>query len=126
MSQANVITSSGTVTWYTDKCGISTTDSLVTYQVYATALGSATAVGNIYSDPAEIGLDSYKEIYVGVGNYLTLTGTGFTAQELGTRSSAQAGVFNGTPNIAPPPDSPITTQSGDVITTQSGDLLVTN
>lgn len=126
MSQANVITTSGTVTWYTDKCGISTTNTAVTYQVYATALGSAPAVGNIYSEPSSVDPDSYKEIYVGVGNYLILTGSGFTAQELGTRSSAQASVFSGTSNIVPPLGTVITTQSGDGITTQSGDLLITN
>ena len=93
MSQANVYTVANSQTWYTDKCLISTTNSIITYQVYATGLGSAPAVGNIYSTPSSVDTYSQKQIYVGVGNYLTIVGTNFTAQELGTASSAQASVF---------------------------------
>jgi hypothetical protein len=102
MSQANVYTSLSNAIWYTDKCEINTGNSAVTYQVYATALGSVPAQGNIYSEPSSVDPYSSKQIYVGVGNYLTVTGTGFTAQELGTASSAQAGVFDGTENLTPP------------------------
>jgi hypothetical protein len=51
------------------------------------------AVGNIYSNAVSIPASSTQEIYVGVGNRLTVTGANFTAQELGTASSAQAGVI---------------------------------
>lgn len=127
MSQANVYTTLSNAVWYTDKCEINTGNSSVTYQVYATALGSAPAAGNIYSGPPELGVYETKQIYVGVGNYITITGTGYTAQEVGGQTSAQAGVFDGTPNIAPPIiiNSVITTQSGDSLVTQSGDLLIT-
>jgi hypothetical protein len=88
--------------WYTDKCRISTTGTAVTYQVYATALGTATAVGNIYSSNESVGANETKYIYVGVGNYLTITGSGFTAVAIGTATSAQAGSGNFTELLAPP------------------------
>jgi hypothetical protein len=107
---ANVYTSLSNALWYTDKCSISTGATPVTYQVYATALGTAAAVGNIYSGPPEIGSYEVKQIYVGVGNYITVTGTGYTAQELGTQSSAQAGVGNFTELLTPS-----TTQNGSAL-----------
>jgi hypothetical protein len=93
MSQANVYTSAANVAWYTDKASISTGNTAVTFNVYATALGSAAAVGNIYSNAVSIPASSTQEIYVGVGNNLTITGANFTVQEIGTASSAQAGVI---------------------------------
>ena len=95
MSQANVYTSVSNVAWYTDKCSISTGNTAVTFQVYATALGNVAAVGNIYSNSVSVPANSNKEIYVGAGNQLTIAGSNFTAQELGTASSAQAGVIGG-------------------------------
>jgi hypothetical protein len=93
MSQANVYTSVSNAIWYTDKCEIVTGNSTVTYQVYATALGNATPVGNIYSAPPQVAAEARQQIYVGAGNHLTITGSNFTARELGTASSAQAGVI---------------------------------
>jgi hypothetical protein len=93
MSQANVYTSAANVAWYTDKASISTGNTAVTFNVYATALGSVAAVGNIYSNAVSIPASSTQEIYVGVGNNLTVTGANFTVQEIGTASSAQAGVI---------------------------------
>ena len=93
MSQANVYTSVANAYWYTDKCSISTGNTAVTFNVYATALGTVASVGNIYSNAVSIPASSTQEIYVGVGNHLTVTGANFTAQELGTASSAQAGVI---------------------------------
>ena len=92
MSQANVYTSVSNAQWYTDKCEI-VTATAVTYNIYATALGTANAVGNIYSAAPQVAANSRQQIYVGAGNYLTITGSGFTARELGTASSAQAGVI---------------------------------
>jgi hypothetical protein len=100
---ANVYTSLSNTIWYTDKCSIVTGNTAVTYQVYATALGSSPAVGNIYSGPPEIGSYEQKEIYVGVGNYITVTGTNYTAQEIGTQTSAQAGTGNFTEQFIPVP-----------------------
>ena len=80
--------------WYTDTCRISTSGTAVTYQVYATALGDQPAAGNIYENNESVGANETQDIYVGVGNYLTITGTGFTAVALGTATSAQAGTGN--------------------------------
>jgi len=119
MSQANVYTTVTNQIWYTDKCAISTTDSTVTYQVYAVSLGGAAAVGNIYSEPSAVDAEGRKEIYVGVGNRLTIVGTGFTAQELGTATSATAGVYPIAPASTGPTlvDSATQTMSEDNTTT---------
>ena len=93
MSQANVYTSLANATVYTDQLRISTGATSVTYQVYATALGSADPVGNIYSAPIQIPANSSKDVYSGAGNNVTIVGADFTALELGTASSAQAGVI---------------------------------
>lgn len=98
---ANVYTSLSNAIWYTDKCEVVTTTTPVTYQVYATALGSAPAVGNIYSGPPAIGANEVYQFYVGVGNYVTVSGTGYTAKEIGGQTSAQAGVGNFVENLTP-------------------------
>jgi hypothetical protein len=90
---ANVYTSLANATVYTDKLQISTGANAVTVQVYATALGTANAIGNIYSAPISIPANTVFEVYSGAGNKVTVTGTPFTALELGTASSAQAGVI---------------------------------
>jgi len=91
---ANVYTTLANTTVYTDKLQIATAANAVTYQVYATALGSAAAVGNLYSTPITIPPNTVFEVYSGAGNKVTVTGTPFTALELGTQSSAQYSVFN--------------------------------
>ena len=93
MSQANVYTTLANTTVYTDKLRISTGATDVTYQVYATALGNAAPVGNIYSAPIQIPAATTRDVYSGVGNKVTVVGSGYTAEELGTASSAQAGVI---------------------------------
>jgi hypothetical protein len=96
MSQANVFTSfSANSTWYTDKCEIVTSNTVVTYQIYATALGTSAPVGNIYSAAPQIGTNMRQQIYVGAGNKLTITGAYYTLREIGTQSSAQSGVIGG-------------------------------
>lgn len=101
MSQANVYTSASEQSWYTDKARISTTTAAVTFQVEAVQLtytqtngnaaNAGVVVGNIYSNAVSIPANSRQDIYVGVGNKLTVTGSAFTIQELGTASSALAG-----------------------------------
>jgi hypothetical protein len=93
MSQANVYSTVANATWYTDKCEIVTGNTSVTYNVYATALGTNPAVGNIWSAAPLVPPNSKAQIYVGAGNKLTVTGSNFTAAELGTASSAQEGVI---------------------------------
>ena len=90
---ANVYTSLGNTTVYTDKLQISTAGNAVTYQAYAVALGTAAAAGNIFSTPISIPANTVFEVYCGAGNKVTVTGTPFTALELGTASSAKYGVI---------------------------------
>jgi hypothetical protein len=92
---ANVYTSLSNVTVYTDRLQISTAANAVTYQAYATALGSSAPAGNIYSAPISIPANTIFEVYSGAGNKVTVSGTPFTALELGTASSAQSGVIGG-------------------------------
>jgi hypothetical protein len=88
-----VINAAGNVLWTTDKAEINSASADVTYQVNATALGSAAAVGNLYANVVSVPNGTTKEIYVGAGNYLIMAGTTFTAVALGTASSAQEGVI---------------------------------
>ena len=90
---ANVYTSLGNATVYTDKLRVSTGNTAVTYQVYATALGSAAAAGNLYSAAVQIPADTTRDLYAGAGNKVTISGSNWTALELGTASSAQSGVI---------------------------------
>ena len=90
---ANVYTTLANTIVYTDKLQIATGANPVTYQAYATALGTAAAVGNVYSAPINIPANTVFEVYAGAGNKVTVTGTPFTALELGTASSAQESVF---------------------------------
>ena len=88
-----VINAAGNVLWTTDKAEINSASADVTYQVNATALGSASAVGNLYANVVSVPNGTTQEIYVGAGNYLIMAGTTFTAVALGTASSAQEGVI---------------------------------
>jgi hypothetical protein len=70
----------------------------ITLSANATANGTVTAtvtpvaVGNLYSVAPQIPANSREQIYVGAGNKLTIIGANSTAQEIGTASSALAGV----------------------------------
>ena len=70
----------------------------VTLSANATASGTTVftvaplANGNLYSAAPQVAPNSRQQIYVGAGNYLTITGANFTARELGTATSATAGV----------------------------------
>jgi len=52
---------------------------------------STANVGNLYSAAPQVAANSKQTVYVGAGNYFTITGSGFTARETGTASSATAG-----------------------------------
>ena len=103
MRQANVYTTAANIIWYTDKCSISTGNTAVTFNVFAANLYytpangvpqlATAAKGNIYSNAVSVPANSRQQIYVGAGNYLTITGANFTAEELGTASSATKGVI---------------------------------
>ena len=70
----------------------------ITLSANATGNGTVTAtvtpaaVGNLYSVAPQIPANSREQIYVGAGNKLTIIGGNSTAQEIGTASSALAGV----------------------------------
>lgn len=70
----------------------------VTLSANATANGTSVfsvaplANGNLYSAAPQVAPQARQQIYVGAGNYLTITGANFTAREIGTASSATAGV----------------------------------
>jgi hypothetical protein len=90
---ANVYYTLANTTVYTDKLRVNCDDTF-TYQVYAVALGSANAVGNLYSQPVGYPAGSY-ELYSGAGNKITIetASANLSALELGTASSAQSGVI---------------------------------
>jgi hypothetical protein len=92
MSQANVYTTASAQTWYTDKARISTGATPVTFNVN---ILYPSAVGNLYSESTTVPANNHQDVFVGVGNQLTVTGSGFTAQELGTASSGLNSVRQG-------------------------------
>ena len=93
-----VVNTAGNVLWTTDKAEFNAVTNDVTFQVYATGLGNAAPVGNLYANPVRVPAGTSHQIYVGAGNYLIIVGTTFTALALGTRSSAQYSVFNAAGN----------------------------
>jgi hypothetical protein len=93
-----VINAAGNIVWTTDKASIAASSADVTYQVFATALGSAAAVGNLYANVVTVPNGTVQEVYVGAGNRLILAGTTVTATALGTASSAQSSVYNAAGN----------------------------
>lgn len=89
MAQANVYTSASSLAWNTDKARIATGTSPVTYNVN---ILYPSAVGNLFSAPSNVPANSSLDVFVGVGNQLTITGSGFTVQEVGTTSSGSYSV----------------------------------
>lgn len=89
MAQANVYTTASAQTWYTDKARIATSTTPVTFNVN---ILYPSAVGNLYSAATTVPANSHMDVFVGVGNQLTIAGANFTAQELGTTSSGSYSV----------------------------------
>ena len=89
-----VINAAGNIVWTTDKASIAANSADVTYQIYATALGTASPVGNLYANVVTVPNGTVQEVYVGAGNRLILAGTTVTATALGTATSAQSSVYN--------------------------------
>jgi len=92
-SQANVYTSASNAVMYTDKVRISTDGNSVTYNVKIQDLADGTFPDTIFSAAVQIPPYSTQDVFVGVGNRLTVTGGNITIAELGTASSATAGVY---------------------------------
>lgn len=93
-SQANVYQGAfANAQMYTDKVSIVTGANVITYNVNVANLTTgAVTVNTIYSNAVNVGAGMAVETYVGVGNFLTIVGGNATVQELGTASSARAGV----------------------------------
>jgi hypothetical protein len=89
MPQANVYTSVSAQAWFTDKCKIATGNTAVTFNV---DLVYPTATGNLYGNSVSIPANDTQIVFVGVGNKLTVAGSNFTAQEIGTTSSGSYAV----------------------------------
>lgn len=88
MSQANVYTSASGQVIYTDKARINAGTSPVTYQV---DILYPSATGNLYSNPPSVPANSSRDVFVGVGNKLTVSGT-CTIEEVGTTTSGRYAV----------------------------------
>lgn len=90
MSQANVYTTVSGQTWNTDRCRIATGNTSVSYQV--NMVYGTPATGNLFSNATSIPANTSSDVWVGVGNELTITGANFTAQEIGTTTSGRNAV----------------------------------
>jgi hypothetical protein len=93
-SQATVYTGAiSSQAWTTDKAMISTGNTSVTAQVTLAGKPNENS-DTIWSAPIVIPGNNTQYIYVGVGNELTIVGSGCTTAAAGTASSANAGVWN--------------------------------
>lgn len=77
---ANTYTTVNNQTWFSERCRIATGNDPVTYNVF-----NVEANANIFSDSVILPADEVKYVLVGVGNKLTVTGSGFTASEAGSK-----------------------------------------
>ena len=94
-SQVNVYTGAQTnVVWRTDKAQINTGTNAVTFQVNVANVANAGVTGNtIYSNAVVIPANSSMEMFVGVGNFITIGGDNASVSELGTDSSGNAAIM---------------------------------
>ena len=110
MAAVQVVNATGNVAWTTDKVKITTAAANVTFQVSLTQTtwiqangvpaNTSMATGNLYANSIVVPANSAQQYYVGVGNYLNiLTGSGFSAEALGTQSSGTAGVYGSTSGV---------------------------
>ncbi len=90
MAQSNVYTSVSSQSWLTDRCRIATGNTAVTYQV--NIVYASPDAGNLYSNATSIPANTSSDVWVGVGNELTISGSNFTAQEIGTTTSGRYAV----------------------------------
>jgi len=88
-SQVTVYSGAQTnVIWTTDKVKINTGTNSVTFQVNTANLANGNVTGDtIYSNVIVIPANSSYEAFVGVGNYITISGGNATAEAIGTASS---------------------------------------
>ena len=87
--------------WTTDKARVTTGVNAVTIQVALAGKPSLDANDFLYNDgtvtnsiPMVIPENSSIDLYVGVGNQVTISGANGSCTEIGTASSANAGVYS--------------------------------
>ena len=87
--------------WTTDKARVTTGVNAVTFQVALAGKPSLDANDFLYNDgtvtnsiPMVIPANSSIDLYVGVGNQVTISGANGSCTEIGTASSANAGVYS--------------------------------
>ena len=87
--------------WTTDKARVTTGVNSVTFQVKLAGKPTSDANDFLYNNgtvttsvPMVIPANSTLDLYVGVGNEVTVVGANGSCTELGTASSANSGVYN--------------------------------
>ena len=87
--------------WTTDKARVTTGVNSVTFQVKLAGKPTSDANDFLYNNgtvtssvPLIIPANSSLDLYVGVGNQVTVVGANGSCTELGTASSANAGVYD--------------------------------
>jgi len=87
--------------WTTDKARVTTGVNSVTFQVALAGKPTSDSNDFLYNNgtatnsiPLVIPANSSLDLYVGVGNEVTIAGANGSCTELGTASSANSGVYN--------------------------------
>ena len=87
--------------WTTDKAQVTTGVNAVTFQVKLAGKPTSDATKFLYNDgdedntvPVVIPANSKVDLYVGVGNQVTISGANGSCTEIGTASSANSGVYD--------------------------------
>jgi hypothetical protein len=92
---ATFVTGTGVANTVTVVSAVNGVSLLLSANASSSLTGSYTlttgAPGNLYNADPQVAVNSRQQIYVGAGNKLTITGSDFTARELGTASSAVEG-----------------------------------
>lgn len=106
MAAVQVVNTGSNVLWTTDKVEIATTLATVNFQVIQTQtqyiqangvpVNTSMPTGNLYANSIVVPGNTVQQYYVGAGNYLSITGTVFSATAIGTATSAQSGVYGST------------------------------
>jgi hypothetical protein len=87
--------------WTTDKARVTTGVNSVTFQVALAGKPTSDSNDFLYNNgtatnsiPLVIPANSSIDLYVGVGNEVTIAGANGSCTEIGTASSANAGVYS--------------------------------
>jgi hypothetical protein len=80
--------------WTTDKARITTGTNAVTFNVGLSAKPTSNASVTLYSSAINVPANSTTDLWVGVGNQVTIVGSNGTATEIGAATSGNSGVFD--------------------------------